>query len=88
MAVLPELHEQLGLIENREDLVNFIDSLVKNLDGNPEEWANIDLASFLQAMTAWVGSMEFAYKNNGQELPSAPTWDMFARILYASKIYE
>jgi len=28
------------------------------------------------------------YANKGQPVPQSPTWEMFAHILHASKIYE
>jgi len=85
---MAELHEKLETIREKEDLVAFIDSLIADYESNVSEWENADLLSFLQAMSAWVGSMEYAYKNTGREFPANPTWDMFGRILYAAKIYE
>lgn len=85
---MKELHEYLESINSKSDLVAFIEALVSDLDENILEWENGDLPSYLQAVSAWVGSMEYAYKNSGKEFPENPTWEMFARILYAARIYE
>ena len=50
-----------------------------------DEWENSDLLSFIQAMSAWVGSMEYAHKNTDKEFPAEPFWNTLARIFYVAK---
>ena len=83
-----ELHEKIEAISNNKDLADFIEALRTDLVTNPTEWENTNLDSFLEAMSAWVWSMEIAYKNTGREFPSQPDWAMVADILYTATIYE
>lgn len=83
-----ELHEKLNTIKDRTDLADFVDALIADYENDLAGWENADLQSFLQAISEWIRSMDCAYKNVGKEFPANPTWDMFARILYAGKIYE
>ncbi len=83
-----ELHEQVRLIRTREDLANFVEALRQDLILNPKDWENPSLERFLEAMGAWIEAMPSAYENNGLELPMQPTWEIFADILLASKMYE
>jgi hypothetical protein len=83
-----ELSQKCNSINTKDDLVNFIEELKFNLISRPNEWENSTLEKYLDAMGAWLNSMENAYKNMGKEFPEQPSWKMFAEILHASKIYE
>ena len=83
-----ELHERIDLIKTKDDLADFVEALKNDLISHPEEWENRTLERFLDAMSAWIKSVEGAYKNLGKEVPVRPSWKIFADILYASKIYE
>lgn len=45
-------------INSREDLASFIEDLQKDLQNNPSNWANRNLASYLEAITAWLRDMD------------------------------
>lgn len=83
-----ELYEKIDSIVTNKDLAGFIDQLRADLLSNADDWENNDLERFLEAMAAWVNSMENAYKNTGREFPDQPSWKMIADILYAAKMYE
>lgn len=83
-----ELHQLVGQVKSKDDLVNFIAALRSDLECNESEWENPTLDRFLRAMEDWIGSMDNYYRNTGQEIPSVLTWKNLADILYASKIYE
>jgi len=83
-----ELHEKIDSIATNKDLAEFINALRADLLSNPDDWENANLERFLEAMAAWVSSMENAYKNTGREFPDQPSWKMVADILYAAKMYE
>jgi hypothetical protein len=82
------LHEYINKIKNKEDLADFIVLLNEDLMKNPDEWENDTLSRFLLAMEDWIRSMDNYYIHTAQQVPSEPTWKVFADILYASKIYE
>lgn len=44
-------------------------------------WQNRDLVRFLEAMHAWAADM-------GDRLPETPSWQGFANLLAAAKVYE
>lgn len=83
-----DLHEQINLIDSNKKLAEFVDALRNDLLSNPEDWENTRLDLFLEAMAAWVHSMENVYKNTDREFPNQPSWKMIADILYAAKGYE
>lgn len=83
-----ELHEQIDNIRTKDDLALFVGRLKEDFLSNRDEWENPDLEMFLDAMSAWISSMDNAYKNMGKDVPVQPSWSAFARILYASKTYE
>lgn len=82
------LIDLLELIHSREDLAEFIDQLRQDFESNPEGWQNADIASYLEAMSAWLRDMDGYYQNLGQPVPNSPTWRLIGDILIASKIYE
>ncbi|HTO60930.1 MAG TPA: hypothetical protein VMM15_06715 [Bradyrhizobium sp.] len=75
-------------IVTKEDLADFIDSLRVDFLANSEEWENVTIDRFLEAMAAWVRSMENYYRNTGREPIQSPSWSVFADMLSAAKIYE
>ena len=75
-------------IRSREDLSHFINALKDDLQANTNEWSNSDLASFLEAMAAWVVDMDGYYKNIGKPFSEEAQWNSFGDILYAAKSYE
>jgi hypothetical protein len=89
-----EPHHEIGLnelaqqVHSREDLAAFIRALLCQLREKPEDWENQDLASFLEAMAAWIEDMEGYYKGRGEAVPKQPTWKTIAQILLAARVYE
>jgi len=82
------LGQQTANVKSKEDLARFVAALRKDLQTNSDEWENPTLEQFLEAMEAWIDSMDGFYKNLGRQCPDTPTWQTFADILLASKIYE
>jgi len=85
---MSNLVRAIDSVTTLEELSEFITQLSKDLKSNKAEWENADLHSFLEAMSAWVYSMEGYYKNKGDVLPDDIPWKLFASILYAAKVYE
>lgn len=82
---LIEKHSQ---IEDRETLIDFLEAFQLDYDSNRDDWENVDLGFFLEAMKAWVQDMDGYYENTGREMPSAPSWQMIGDILMGARIYE
>lgn len=82
------LEERVSQIHGREDFVRFVQTLSYDLHERPASWENGDLASFLEAMAAWVGDMDGYYRNRGEIPPDQPSWRTMAQSLLAAKVYE
>jgi len=83
-----KLHQRIESIASKEDLASFVGALRVDLKEHPDEWENPTLEMFLEAMESWIESMDGWYMNKGEVPPSVPSWQTFAHMLYASKIYE
>ena len=76
-------------VKSKDDLAALIESLRDDFIHNPSSWENPTVDKFLDAMAAWVRSMDNYYQKIGEEPPgSSPSWSVFADILTAAKIYE
>ena len=83
-----QFHEQIETISSKEDLAVFVEALHADFMANPDRWENATLDSFLEAMAAWIPSMDNVRRNMGKESLERPEWSTFADILYASTMYE
>ena len=83
-----ELYEKIETVKSKEDFIDFVNDLIKDFEMNQNDWENNNLKSFLQAISAWTGDMEGFYQNQKKVLPANIDWNVFANILYASKMYE
>jgi hypothetical protein len=78
----------MSSVSTREEFVKFVNSLALDLEINPEDWENRSLGDFLSSLASWVEDMEGYYEN--MELPQPPnvSWQFFAEVLMAAKVYE
>ena len=83
-----ELTDMVEQVRDPADFAVFSCALLKDLKEKPEEWENCDLASFLEALGAWVEDMNGYYHAKEGAIPLQPSWKMLARILLAAKVYE
>lgn len=83
-----ELHEKIEQVNSREDLIKFIFDLRNDLHKNKENWENVTLENYLEAMEAWTNDMDGYFMNIKQPMPEQPSWKLIAKILYASSMYE
>ena len=80
--------EAISKIKDHKDLSEFIEKIRQDLIDNPAGWQNADLPAFLEAMAAWVEDFEGYCLNTGEPMPTTEAWQVVAKILSASKIYE
>lgn len=80
--------EDTDAIQNHKDLARFVVQLREEFLQDPQSWENRDLDSFLEALAAWMESMENVYRNNNRPFPDPPSWSTFADMLLAARIYE
>jgi hypothetical protein len=85
---MTSLNEQVHAIRSRKDFIYFARALLRNLEESPDEWENVDLRSYLDALAAWVEDMDGYYQNRGESVPEQPNWMILGHILLAAKVYE
>ncbi len=79
---------KLETVDSKDDLADFIDQLRHDYENNPNSWENVDLAAYLEAMSAWLGDMDGYYQRLGKPIPNSPSWKLIGEILIASRMYE
>lgn len=82
------LRDSVDGIETREDLALFVEELRRDHERDPGGWENGDVASFLEALSAWTQDMPGYFQGRGQDLAEMPTWRLFATMLLAARSYE
>lgn len=62
-------------------VIDRLTSLAADLRSHPEEWENVNLVAYLEALAAWLG--DWQAKHN-----EPLTWDFVANMFEAGKYYE
>lgn len=83
-----KLDERARSVQTREDFVAFVAEMKADYDRHRDTWENVELSSFLGAMSAWVRDMEGYYKHEGRNLEGIPTWRLLTDILMGARMYE
>jgi hypothetical protein len=81
-------HDEVERIQTREDLAAFVERLKLDYESNPAGWENGDLASFLEALGAWVEDMSGYFENRGEDIATVPPWRLLGMMLLAARSYE
>ncbi len=82
------LNEMVSRIQTREDFLHFLHALLEDLRSHPEQWENLTLEGYLQAMAAWGADAEGYYAGQGIPLSPQASWKTLGEMLLAAKIYE
>jgi len=81
------LNKLINEIESPEDLAGFLERLAAAVDESPEQWSNLYLDTFLEAMSAWITDSAGNPDSVGYEtLHEPPTWRSFAKILLVAAL--
>ncbi|UFR02312.1 hypothetical protein KBP30_14465 [Streptomyces sp. Go40/10] len=75
-------------VDSREDLAGFVRALHRSHIVEGHSWENADLASFLEALAAWIDGAPGWYQNVGRDLQAHGDWSFFALALRAATAYE
>ena len=75
-------------VKSKDDFIEFIRALAKDLKNNPKDWENVNLISFLNAIEYSTQDIEAYYSNTKQLLPNNINWKVFADILMIAKMHE
>ena len=79
--------ELVNLADETHDLESFqifIEALQDDFIKNNDEWENIKIDTYLQAIASWLDDHTDSKRLGG----SSDTWELLASALYAGKIYE
>jgi hypothetical protein len=83
------LRREAENIRSHEDLSRFVRRLEQDLRDHADEWENVTLSQYLEALSAWISDMDGFYQSvRGGALPETPTWAMVGEMLLAGRIYE
>ena len=76
------------MVQTRSDLAVMVGRMRADLTAHPGEWENSTLERYLEALSAAATGIEQAYLNRGETIPTEPTWEMVATLLYMASGYE
>jgi hypothetical protein len=83
-----ELHEAVGQVQTRADVIAFVRVLSEDLAKNRGSWENATLERFLAALASWLEDCDAYYQKQGRSAPEELSWRDLADLLMAAKIYE
>jgi hypothetical protein len=76
-------------VTDRQDFIKFLHLLREDFLNNKSDWENSDMASFLEALSAYAKDLQGYYNNSERKIDAdMPSWQAFADILLGAKIYE
>jgi hypothetical protein len=76
-------------VTSRLALADLVYRMLADLENDPDGWENPTLESFLEALATHLESVPGALKNVGSAIdPEAPSWQLFALVLTAARVYE
>ncbi|MFA0845588.1 DUF7660 family protein [Streptomyces rochei] len=75
-------------VRSCEELAAFVRQLRQHFLQQGDAWENNTLATFLEALAAWVHDSPGFYQNFGKEFPADGDWTFIARALQAATVYE
>lgn len=84
-----ELNDKMDKVETRQDFITFLEKFRADLIENTQNWENLEMSDFLEAMIRYTEDIQGYYKNTNQPINAdEPTWQVFADILIGASIYE
>lgn len=76
-------------VTTKNTFIDFLEKFREDLKQNSENWENLDLNDFLEAMSRYTADIQRYYDNTNQDIDSEkPSWSLFADILKGASIYE
>lgn len=83
-----DLNQLVNAIRTQDDFVVFVHTLLNDLRKNPDQWENVTLEHYLNAVATWSEGMEGYFMNTNQTMPKDVNWRIIGQILLAAKFYE
>lgn len=82
------MKEILSNVKSKEDLIEFINVLIKDIYDKPVDLEVNPLIVYLESIQSWIEDMDGYYINTKQDIPRDIDWNFIATLLYIGKIYE
>jgi len=76
---VPECDTSAG-INSGDELAEFLRNFRESIVSHPEQWKNVELEQFLEAMATWIR------QSSSTDLPDAESWRTLPTILCASRV--
>ncbi|MGV6944272.1 DUF7660 family protein [Sphingobacterium kyonggiense] len=73
-----DILKQANTIKDKEDFVEFMKQLSRDIAENPQVWDNDSLEHYIGGLWGYSISLE----------TDVPTWKLFAQMLLAARVYE
>jgi hypothetical protein len=80
-----ELFDIIERIETKQDFINFLELWNAELTSGSDEVENWPFERYLEGMGAFL---ENSTEDSLEKIDFTPSWQLFAKILYAAAIYE
>lgn len=76
-------------VKTKKDFERFLRLLIDDHQRRPEAWENGSLGSFLEGLRGFAEDVG-GYRRAAQEEEAdpAPSWELFATMLLAARVYE
>lgn len=85
--MIPE-DERIEKIKTLSDLALYIEELRQSLLTNQENWQNLSLEAYLEAMSAWLIAIDKRVELKMSDKQLSESLQLFANILIAGSVYE
>jgi len=98
-----ELEDLLDAVKDRESFLVFVEALRDDRRAEVAEdahssdhpyapgargWENSEIETFLDSAASWARGVARTADFRAEQFPETASWAVFARFLYAGKIYE
>lgn len=79
------LKEKIDSVVDKASFIKFMEALINDYKNNPDEWENLSIDMFLDAIKGWADDFNFPDPDINFDNPD---WKTIAILFYMGKIYE
>ena len=73
----------------REDFIQFLETLRRDFQTDPDKWANKTIDDYLEAISRYTQDIQGYYDNTGQTISADKAdWKTFSDIMKGATTYE
>ena len=75
-------------VNSKEELLAFLDVVLRDHAKNGTDWANQDIPSYIDALQSWLEASDGYYENRNEDAAKISPWRRMADAMAAARIYE